>query len=138
MINTQNMLEALIRFATETGKPLPTLEEVEGALSTIDETAKFEQCRARVVPMMWDGVSNINDATPEYIRDENPWADVVYVLAIDGAIVYMQTHTPFDQGHVPITLETVDAISNAHADSVAEQMAGGEIMSEVKTILNLN
>ena len=137
-MNAQNILESLIRFATETGKPLPTLEQVESALSTIDETAKFEQCRARIEAVMWDGVSNINAGTPEQIREENPWADVVYVLVIDGGIVYMQTHTPFDQGHVPITLETVDAISSAHADYVANQMAGNEILSEVKTILNLN
>ena len=86
---------------------------------------------------MWDGLSDINTATPEYIRESNPWLDVVYVLLIDGAVVYMQTHDPFQEGYIPITAETVDAISNQHANEIANHYAQNQIFEEVLNKLGL-
>ena len=88
-------------------------------------------------PFVWDGTSNVNNATPEYILETNPWADVVYLLLVNGSVVYLQTHNPFEQGWIPITTATVEAISNAHAQQLATQYAHSQILEEIITDLDL-
>ena len=137
MINKPAWLSALSTIAQSLNKSVPTLKELESALSAIDEQAVIQSWRSRIEAKMWDGLSDINTATPEYIRESNPWLDVVYVLLIDGAVVYMQTHDPFQEGYIPITAETVDAISDAPANQIAEQSAMEDIFIKVCQELNL-
>lgn len=137
MINKSAWLSVLSTKAQSLNKSVPTLKELESALSAIDEQAVIQSWRSRIEAKMWDGLSDINTATPEYIRESNPWVDVVYVLLIDGAVVYMQTHDPFQEGYIPITAETVDAISDAHANQIAEQSAMEDIFIKVCQELNL-
>jgi hypothetical protein len=123
--------------AVKNNKSLPDLEQVEILLSNKDKNKIIENWRPRVVAKMWDGQSNINSGTPEYIRTSNPWLDVVYVVLIDDQVIYMQTHDPFKEGFVPITLDTVDAISDAHIELIVNEIAHKQILDELISELNL-
>lgn len=118
-------------------KPVPSAEEIDNALSKYDETAMTQAWRDRIIVQIWDGISNINAATPEYIMETNPWADKVYMLLVDNQIVYLQTHEPYVEGHVPITSETVESVANSHADTIAADSARMDITQAVLVDLDL-
>ena len=118
-------------IAERLNKPKVSLAQLDAILVTKDEDALTQSWRNRIETKMWDGVSDINTASADYIRESNPWADLVYVLLIDGAVVFMQTHDPFQEGWVPVTEETVDAISDVHANQIAEESARSEIFEQV-------
>lgn len=118
-------------------KPIPSSEEIDNVLAQYDEVAMTQACRDRIVVQVWDGVSNINAATPEYILENNPWADKVYMLLVDGKVIYLQTHEPYVQGYVPITAENVNSISNNHANQIASESAQFEIIQKVLVDLGL-
>lgn len=118
-------------------KPVPSDAAIEAALANYDEAAITQSWKDRITIQVWDGVSNINAATPEYIRESNPWADKVYMLLIDGQITYLQTHEPFVSGVVPITDGTLTAISNNHANDIASNLAKNEIIRSVMIDLGL-
>lgn len=118
-------------------KPVPSDAAIEAALANYDEAAITQSWRDRITIQVWDGVSNINAATPEYIRESNPWADKVYMLLVDGQITYLQTHEPFVSGVVPITAETLNSISNTHANDIASNLAKNEIITAVLADLGL-
>jgi hypothetical protein len=124
--------------AVKNNKPVPDLEQLEIALSNKDKTKIAEDWRPRIIAKMWDGQSNINLGTPDYIRTSNPWLDVVYVVLIDDQVIYMQTHDPFKEGFVPITLDTVDAISNAHIEQIINEAVHKQILDELIFELNLS
>lgn len=119
-------------------KPVPSDAAIEAALANYNETAITQSWREKITISVWDGVSNINAATPEYIRESNPWADKVYMLLIDGQITYLQTHEPFVSGVVPITAETLASISNNHANDIASNLAKNEIIGSVMIDLGLD
>jgi hypothetical protein len=118
-------------------KPIPSSEEIDAALSTFNELEITNSHRGRLEVRVWDGISNVNNATPEYIRETNPWADKIYLILVDGRITYMQSHEPFVDGYVPMTLENCENIGNNHADSLAEDMAKNEIIQGVLSELGL-
>jgi len=103
VIDKQHLLITLEKIAKELGKPIPTAADLNSILATFDELALSQSWRERIEISLWDSESNINDATPEYIRNNYPYADLVYTLDIDGQTVYMQAHTPFENGLNPIT-----------------------------------
>lgn len=119
-------------------KPIPTQEQIDIELSKYNEPEVTQSWRNRIEVKIWDGVSNINSATPEYIMESNPWVDKVYMLEIDGKIVYMQTHEPYVEGHIPITNQTISTISDNHANVIASDLAKNEIIQAVMSNLNLN
>jgi hypothetical protein len=138
MIDTKEMTLAVKQFAQKQSQPIPSDAQIETVIATIDENAVIESWRNRIEAKMWDGVSDINSASAFYIRESNPWLDVVYVLLIDNQVFYMQTHNPFELGFVPITLDNVDAISAAHANLIAKQNADSDIFNSIIEQLNLN
>jgi hypothetical protein len=138
MMNSKDIILGVNLIAERLDKPSVTLAQIDKILLTKDETALTQSWRNRIETKMWNGVSDINTASAEYIRESNPWADVVYVLLIDGAVVFMQTHDPFQEGWVPVTEETVDAISDAHANQIAGESARSEIFDQVLNELDLD
>lgn len=137
-MNSKDIILGVNLIAERLDKPSVTLAQIDKILLTKDETALTQSWRNRIETKMWNGVSDINTASAEYIRESNPWADVVYVLLIDGAVVFMQTHDPFQEGWVPVTEETVDAISDAHANQIAGESARSEIFDQVLNELDLD
>jgi len=138
MIETNELLIFVKRIANKQGKPEPTINDIESILATTDETALIQSWKERLEVNIWDGISNINDATASYILESNPWADIIYTISIDSKIVYMQTHDPFQQGWVPITSTTFDSVSAAHKTQIAEENASNEILNKIFIKLNLN
>lgn len=138
MINKSELLNSLTRFAIRVGKSAPTLEDLESSLTNIDEAELLNSWKNRIEVEIWDGVSNINSATPEYIRDNNPWADIVYIVKVDGKPTYLQTHNPFEPGHVPVTSGTISSISSTHAEQIAENATLSEIFQHVIDDLDIN
>lgn len=118
-------------------KPIPSSEEIDNALAQYDEVAMTQAWRNRIVVQVWDEVSSINAATPEYILENNPWADKVYMLLVDGKVIYLQTHEPYVQGYIPITAETINSISDGHANQIASQSAQFDIIQAVLADLDL-
>jgi hypothetical protein len=127
-----------IKKARYLQEPIPSAEQIDNALAQYDVTAMTQTWRNKLTVQIWDGVSNVNAATPEYIKESNPWADKVYLILIDGKITFMQTHEPFVNGYVPLTTETVEVIANAHADKIASNSAYDEITNLVMSDLGLN
>lgn len=138
MIETNELLIFVKRIANKQGKSEPTINDIESILATTDETALIQSWKERVKVNIWDGISNINDATASYILESNPWADIIYTISIDNKIVYMQTHDPFQQGWVPIVSTTFDSVSGAHKIQIAEENASNEILNKILIELNLN
>ena len=137
MIDKHYLLNTLSKIAEEQGKPKPILADLESVLLTFNQIALTESWRERIQILLWDGESNINNATPEYIRNTYPYADLVYTLDIDGQTVYMQAHTPFQNGLNPITTTNFNEVSKNHADQVAIENAEFEIFNNVLAHFNL-
>ena len=137
MIDKQHLLITLSKIAKELSKPIPTFADLNSILSTFNELALTQSWRERIEISLWDTQSNINNATPEYIRNNYPYADLVYTLDIDGQTVYMQAHTPFENGLNPITAANFDEVSKNHADQIAKQNAEFEIFNAVLNHFNL-
>jgi len=137
MINKQYLLSTLIKIAEEQDKPKPSLADLEGILSSFDEAALTQSWRERIQISLWDGENNINNASAEYIRNTHPYADLVYTLDIDNKTVYMQAHTPFENGLNPITVANFDEVSENHAYEIAKQNAEFDIFNAVLIHFNL-
>ena len=137
MLQATKLLPFFIEIASKFNKPAPTLSQIEIALANTDEAAAIQICRSKVIVKQWDGISNINTATPEYVRESNPWADIVYTISIDGEIIYLQTHDPFTEGWVAITEETFEEISSAHAEQIILEMAQNNLFVQVLNKLGL-
>jgi hypothetical protein len=138
MINESELLNSLSRFAVGLGKLAPTLEDVRSSIAKIDEIEVLNSWKNKIEVEIWDGISNVNSATPEYIRDNNPWADIVYIIKVDGKPTYLQTHNPFEPGHVPITSGAISSISSTHAEQIAENATLSEMFQYVIDDLGIN
>lgn len=135
---TNNMSKVISDIARMRNLPIPTDEAIQAALIGKDEVTLTQSWRSRINVQIWDGISDINSASAAYIKESNSWADVIYMLTIDNLVVFMQTHNPFQEGWTPITVATVDSISNQHADEVAKHYAESQIFEEVLNELGLN
>jgi hypothetical protein len=135
---TDNMSKIIGEIAQIKDLPIPSNEQIEAALVSKDEVAVTQSWRSRIQVQIWDGLSDINSASADYIKESNPWADVIYMLTIDNLVVFMQTHNPSQEGWVAITADTVDAISNEHANQVAEHYAQSQIFQELLQELGLD
>ena len=73
----------------------------------------------------------INDYIIDYILENNPWADVIYLLLYDGVITYLQSHIPFVEGYQPITNENLKEVSDNHILEIAKDSAFNQIVNEI-------
>ena len=135
---TNNMSKVISDIAAMRNLPIPSDEAIQTALIGKDEVALTQSWRSRINVQIWDGISDINSASADYIKESNPWADLIYMLTIDDQVVFMQTHNPFQEGWKPIVAETVNAISNQHADEVAKHYAESQIFEELLNELGLS
>lgn len=138
MLKADDLMPVLERIATERGRAMPLIADIENVVSSKDETTIVQSWRNRLAIEIWDGESDVNTANAQYIRENNPWMDVAYIVKVDGVITYFQTHLPFEEGYVPITFETVESVSNAHADSIATDAGHSQIFQEILVELGLS
>ena len=131
MITAENVLSNIKFIAEELGKSVPSILDIETELKNKDFDKIVINWQSRIVMSEWDKISNINQATAKVILENNPWADVIYMLLIDGKLVYLQTHMPFVQGYQPITSENVKEVSDNHIFEISKDLAFNQIVSEI-------
>ena len=106
------------------------LTEIEAALVAIDRQALLAEQRGRFRVEVWDKTSPINGVEPEKIVSShglNP-DDRVYLIYVDGNLVYLQPHNPFSGGLVRLTAEDVVQVAKRHVDQLVDQAVDGIIM----------
>jgi len=110
-----------------------TLTEVETALSEVDTEAIFNAEKAKYRIEVWDKVSPINGVSASKIleRTDIPEGGEVYLIYVNGQLVYLQPHDPFQAGLVALTSENVLDIANQHVDELAWQAANEKIFEAV-------
>ena len=91
-MNSADVLNVLKLRAERENKPTPSLEQIDQILITKYFDGLCQAFQNRFTMVEWDKTSNINEATPNYILENNPWADVIYLLLYDGIITYLQSH----------------------------------------------
>lgn len=118
-------------------KPVPSEIDIESVLSNYNEEVITQSFQNKIEVIIWDGISNINAASPDYIAKENPWIDKAYIISIDNQITYFQTHEPFVTGIVPLTADSISEVSNNHASIIAVELAKNQIIQAVMKDLGL-
>ena len=131
MFTADDFLKPLSKTAEQNQKPIPTISDIQVLLLDIDQTTILKSFQDRIEMRIWDKTSNINAATPDYILENNPWADVIYMLLINGELVYLQSHIPFVQGYQPITNENLKEVSDNHILEISKDAAFNQIVSEI-------
>jgi len=117
-----------------------TLADVEAALAQYDYTALREQERARYRVELWDKQSSINNVPPEVILQDVPKHPdgsygEVYLIYIDGNLVYLQKHDPEQVGFVPMDANTALEKANKIVDQLVEQAVDARVRQEVLRLL---
>ena len=130
-MNSTDVLNDLKFRAERENKPTPTLAQIDEILITKDFDGLCQAFQNRFTMVEWDKTSNINEATPNYILENNPWADVIYLLLYDGVITYLQSHIPFVEGYQPITNENLKEVSDNHILEIAKDAAFNQIVNEI-------
>lgn len=130
-MNSTDILNVLKFRAERENKATPTLAQIDKILITKDFDGLCLAFQNRFTMVQWDKTSNINDATADYILENNPWADVIYLLLYDGIITYLQSHIPFVEGYEPITTENLKEVSDNHILEIAKDAAFNQIVSEI-------
>ncbi|OUM85681.1 MAG: hypothetical protein BAA01_09440 [Bacillus thermozeamaize] len=120
----------LLKEARELGST-KTLADVEAILSTYDYPALREQERTRFRVELWDKVTPINGVSPEYILKDAPEDGEIYLVYVDGNLVYLQKHDPDQIGFVPMTPEVALAKANALVDRLVEEAIDARVKNEV-------
>lgn len=88
---------------------------------------------------IWDKVTLINGIQPNIILNQIPnyTPDAVYLIYINGGLVYLQTHEPYVAGHVPMTeekaLEIANDIVRERAESEVDKKLNDELLEFMLT-----
>jgi len=108
-----------------------TLAQVQTALNGIDRPAHeaAEQSRYRIE--LWDKTSPINGVPAERIKgNDYPAGGEVYLIFVDGNLVFLQKHDPDQMGFVPMTAQSATAKAQAQIDKMVEQTIDQKVMDE--------
>lgn len=110
-----------------------TLTEVDAALTQVNQEAIFDQERSRFRVEVWDKITPINGVPAEKIlaREDVPDDGEIYLVYVDGNLLYFQPHDPFQAGIVPMTKDNVLEVANRHVDQLAWQYADEKIFEAV-------
>ncbi|EID42845.1 hypothetical protein [Parageobacillus thermoglucosidasius] len=111
-----------------------SLAEIDAVLSQIDQQAilnEIIQNRFRIE--VWDKQSPINGVPAEKIiaRDDVLDDGEVYLVYVDGNLIYLQPHDPFQAGIVAMTSENVMEIAQRHVEQIATQYADEQVFEMV-------
>jgi hypothetical protein len=113
-----------------------TLADVEAALAQYDYETLRAQERTRYRVELWDKQTPINNVPPEVILQDVPKHpdgsySEVYLIYIDGNLVYLQKHDPEQVGFVPMDADTALAKANKIVDELVEQAVDARVRQEV-------
>lgn len=121
------------------GIPAPapiSVVEVESRLAVIDQEKVLAEEAGRLAWMLWDKVSPIGEVEADAFlaRDDavavGPEA-AIYVITLDGSVMYFQPHDPEQPGYVAMDEATASARATAHVERLAAEMATARVIQEV-------
>lgn len=113
-----------------------TLADVEAALAQYDYKALKTQERTRYRVEIWNETDPINGIAPDVILQDVPKHPngeygKVYLIYIDGNLVYLQKHDPEQVGFVPMDEATALEKANKIVDVLVEQAVDARVRQEV-------
>ncbi len=108
-----------------------TLADVDALLATYDYPTLREQEKTRFRVEIWDKKTPINGVAPEQILTDTPAGGEVYLIYIDGNLVYLQKHDPDQIGFVAMDANTALAKANAFVDRLVEDAIDARVRNEV-------
>ncbi|MDI6872107.1 MAG: hypothetical protein QME79_12340 [Bacillota bacterium] len=124
---------AILREARSLGANA-TLAQVSAALGKRNVAERAEAKKARYRVELWDKKSPINGMPAEQVlaaRTDIPQNGEVYLIYIDGKLVYFQPHPPDEGGIRAMTKDEALQIASAHVNRMVEAEAEAEIAREV-------
>ncbi|MBC7334878.1 MAG: hypothetical protein H5U01_01220 [Clostridia bacterium] len=125
---------ALLERARALGASV-TLADVEAALAKRDVAARVAAKKSQKYRIeIWDRKSPINGVPAEQIlasRTDIPPGGEVYLIYIDGKLVYFQPHPPGEAGMQAMTRDEALQIADAHVTELASAQVEAEITEEV-------
>jgi len=125
----------VLREARELGST-KTLADVDAALESVDYDALRAQEKQRYRIELWDKVSPINGVAPEQILERVPRHPdgsygEVYLIYVDGNLVYLQPHDPKQAGLVPMDAALAQQRAQEIVDQLVEQAVDQQVRREV-------
>lgn len=119
-------LSGLRGYAVDAGKV--ALRVLEG-----DCQGHYNEACARIEWEVWDKRTPINGVPAREIlgRPEYAKADCIYLVRIDGKVVFFQPHAPSFEGVISLTDADVEGYAVSHATKLAESMAFGRMVAEL-------
>lgn len=125
----------LLKEARELGSTR-TLADVETELAKYDYPTLRAQESTRYRVEIWDGVSPINGVPAATIMERVPrhpdgTPGSVYLIYVDGNLVYLQPHDPEQAGLVPMTPEVALQKAQKIVDQLVEQAVDERVRREV-------
>ena len=101
-------------------------------LADTDVTPLYESSRNRVEWVIWDHKSPINGVSAKEVEARYPRADEVYLLEVDGKVVFFQPHAPHVEGLAPLSKSVVEATAEQHAVEIVDHMAFDAVVDSLK------
>ncbi|MUT67818.1 hypothetical protein [Paenibacillus sp. NEAU-GSW1] len=108
-----------------------TLAEVDAVLAAYDYPALRTAERTRFQVSLWDKVSPINGVPADVVGADVPIGGEVYLIHIDGNLVFMQKHDSEQMGFVAMDAQTATAKADAFIAQLVEEAIDTRLKSEV-------
>lgn len=131
MINKEEILNHIERQGRHS-----SITEIEALVDkqNRDEIKKEQSKRFRYE--IWDKKSNINGVSAkEIIKSRKYEIGSVYLIYVDGGLVYFQDHNPNEGGYVKMTKSNVEQIAQDFMDKKIEEYVDNIIVSNVINII---
>lgn len=108
-----------------------TLADVDALLATYNYPTLRTQEKANYRVEIWDKVTPINGIDPQVILADVPASGEVYLIYINGNLVFLQKHDPEQVGYVAMDATTAMAKANKIVDQLVEQAVDARVRQEV-------
>lgn len=105
-----------------------TYSEIQLMINNANYAELCEIERQRYQASLWDKESSINGVSATTLMEGVPPGGSVYLIQIDGNLVYLQKHDPSQMGFV--AMDDVTALSKAAI--VIESLVQSEVDSKIK------
>lgn len=120
-----NALE-LYKEARELGTT-KTFTELQQYINEFDYETERAQEKARYRVEIWDKQSLVNGIDPQVILKDVPEGGEVFLIYVDGKLIFLQKHDPTQAGLVPMSeqsaLQIADQVVNDMVERVVDAKA---------------
>jgi len=117
---------------------IPTNEQIDEAMSKVDQEALFHAERDKMSLVIWDKTSPINAVAAEKVlasRQDIPEGGEVYLIMEGDGISIFQPHPPGVGGMKPMTEADCYDYGNRHIDEMAEHRSAALCLEQILNLL---